>query len=658
MALAQAARLLSSQPDLAAEQAREILKVVPGQKQARFLLAVALRKQGQGSEARDVLVDLVNLDPNVADLHFELGLARSAMGDNDGAISALTKATRINGKHAQAWRALGDEKTLQGDSEGAARAYARHIEASVNDPKLIEAAVALRENSLAIAERILKPFLKEHPTDVAAMRMLAEVAARLRRYSDAEALLRRALELAPAFEMARQNLASIYYRHNKPEEALEQIDILLKTDPQNFAMRGLKGAVLGQVGEYDQAIRLYEGLLKSHPQQPGAWTSYGHALKTVGRRADSIAAYRRAIAQRPNLGEAWWSLANLKTYRFTPEDVAAMQAQAARADISDDDRFHLEFALGKALEDAGDYERSFVHYEKANVLRRKSAPYNADETSAQVRRLKAVFTPEFLHERDGVGAPAPGPIFIVGLPRSGSTLIEQILSSHSQVEGTMELHDMGAIARELGGRIRRGAGYPEALAELSRDEFRALGEEYLARTRMHRKLGRPFFIDKMPNNFFHAGLIHLTLPSARVIDARRHPMGCAFSCFKQHFARGQAFTYGLEDVGRFYADYVEIMAQYDAVMPGRIHRVIYENMVADPEGETRRLLEYCGLPFEGSCLRFYENDRAVRTASSEQVRQPIFRDAVEHWQNYESWLGPLKSALGPVLEAYPAAPTF
>ncbi|MBS0273992.1 MAG: sulfotransferase [Proteobacteria bacterium] len=652
--------MLGPRPDLAAEQAREILKVAPGHAQALFLLASALRMQGEAREALPILETLVNALPNSADACTELGLARSGLGDTKGAIEALTQATRINGKHAQAWRALGDEKTLAGDEAGAGAAYARHIEASVKNPQLLEAAVALRENKLAIAERMLRGFLKINPTDVTAMRMLAEVAARLNRYEDAEKLLVRALELAPSFAAARNNYASILYRNSKPQAAVEQTNILLAKDPRNPGYRAIKAAALSLVGEYEEAVKTFEGLLKSHPDQPKAWMSYGHVLKTMGRQADSIAAYRRAIAQLPSLGEAYWSLANLKTFRFMPEDIAAMRKQLARSDLMDEDRFHFDFALGKALEDAGDYAPSFAHYEKANALRRKSLPYHADQTAMFSQRLKTAFSPAFFEARIGAGCPAPDPIFIVGLPRSGSTLIEQILSSHSQVEGTMELHDIGQMSRSLGPWNKKDAAvtYPEVLETLSPSRLKELGEEYLERTRIHRKLGRPFFIDKMPNNFLHAGFIHLILPNAKIIDARRHPLGCTFSCFKQHFARGQAFTYGLEDAGHYYADYVALMAHYDVVLPGRVHRVIYENMVADPEGETRRILEYCGLPFEETCLKFYENGRAVRTASSEQVRQPIFRDGVGQWHNYEPWLGPLKAALGPALSAYPDVPVF
>ncbi|MEO8113699.1 MAG: sulfotransferase [Phenylobacterium sp.] len=623
-ALAHAARLLPQSPSLAEAQSREILKVAPEHPQAMLLLAQAL----------------------------------AARGHSPAAIEVLSRLTSRQPAHAQAWRALGDQWRLAGEDARADAAYARHIRASVSDPTLVAAATALCDNRLPEAERLLRPFLKANPTDVAAIRMLAEVAVRLGRLDDAEALLARALELAPGFTAARHNYASVLYRQNKPVEALAEVDRLLAADPRDPAYRNLKAAVLGRVGEYEQSIEAYRSVLRDFPGQPKVWMSLGHGLKTVGRLDEAVAAYRKSLELTPSLGEAYWSLANLKTLRFSAAETAAMEGQLARADVGADDRFHLHFALGKALEDAGDYEASFRHYQAGNVQRRETMDYEAGDTSDRVSRSRALFTQGFFAERAGQGCPAPDPIFIVGLPRAGSTLIEQILSSHSQVEGTQELPDIIAIARRIGRSSRKAAGdaYPEALAELSAGDLAALGEEYLARAQVHRKLGRPFFIDKMPNNFMHLGLIQLILPNARIIDARRHPLGCCFSAFKQHFARGQAFTYGLQDIGRYYADYVELMAHVDAVLPGRVHRVIYEQMVADPEAEVRRLLDHCGLAFEDQCLKFYDNDRAVRTASSEQVRQPIFTDATDHWRNYDPWLGPLKAALGPVLETYPEAP--
>ncbi|HEX8466710.1 MAG TPA: sulfotransferase [Allosphingosinicella sp.] len=523
----------------------------------------------------------------------------------------------------------------------------------------MEAGLALVEGRLAVAERLLRPHLKEKPTDIAAIRMMAELAGRLGRYADAENLLRRALELAPGFTAARANLATILYRQNRPAEAIEMLDSLLDGEPANPAHQNLKAAALGRIGGYEEAAALYAEVLGRFPDQPKVWMSYGHVLKTVGRRSDSVAAYRRALAAAPGLGEVWWSLANLKTVVLGEGDIEAMTQALAKPALGEEDRFHLHFALGKALEDRGEAESAFAHYAQGNRLRRSAIRYDAQETDRQVERSISLFTPAFLAEREGRGCPAPDPIFILGMPRAGSTLVEQILASHSQVEGTMELPDIPAIARRLDGR-RPGANalpYPESLAGLSAAGLTMLGEEYLERTRIQRKTKRPLFIDKMPNNWIHSGFIHLILPNAKIIDARRHPLDCTFSNFKQHFARGQAFTYDQVELGRYYQSYVRLMAHFDAVLPGRVYRVIYERMVEDPDGETRRLLHHLGLPFEPACLRPHENERAVRTASSEQVRRPINREGLDRWRPFEPWLGALKEALGPVLEAYPEAPS-
>lgn len=536
-----------------------------------------------------------------------------------------------------------------GEDDKAGRLELAAIDASVGDPVLIEAGAALYSGDLRTAEQALRTRLREDPFDVAAIRMMAELAGRLARYRDAEALLRRALELAPGFRPARSNLATVLHRQNRSAEALAELDTLLAADPDNPTHENLKAAALGRIGEFDEAIELYESVLAKAPDQPKIWMSYGHVLKTVGRQPDSIAAYRRAIAIRPGLGEVWWSLANLKTYKFDDADIAAMQAALEGQGLSDEDRLHLHFALGKALEDRGEAEPSFRHYAQGNAIRREQLPYDAAETAEQVARAKAVFTLEFFAARAGWGCPAPDPIFILGMPRAGSTLIEQILASHSQVEGTMELPDIPALAARIGSGTK-------PLANYTADEIRSLGEEYLERTRIQRKTDRPFFIDKLPNNWAHVGLIRLILPNAKIVDARRHPLASCFSNFKQHFARGQSFTYGLADVGRYYALYVELMAHYDRVIPRAVHRVIYERLVDDTETEIRALLDAMRLPFEPACLRFWETERAVRTASSEQVRRPINREGLEPWKPFDPWLDPLKTALGDVLTCYPDVP--
>ena len=609
-ALANLMKLLTVDPAMAETQAREILRVVPDQPDTLSLFAAALAAQNKLEAAIEPLQRLVKAEP----------------------------------QHLSAWRDLGDLYTARGDGPAADAAYLRHVAASVSDRALMEAAAALFENRLPQAETILRAVLKNHPTDVGAIRMLAEIAARLERYDQAEKLLRRALQLAPGFDAARSNLAIVLHRQNRSVEALTEIETLLRRSPDNPAYRNQYAAVLARLGETDKAIAVYRDVLKDVTDQPKIWMSYGHTLKTAGHRAEAEAAYRESLKRQPSLGETWWSLANLKTFRFSDADIAAMQRAIALSDLGDEDRLHLDFALGKAFEDRADYAASFAHYDAANARRRAQIDYDADKTSAQKQVMKRALTAGFFTARAGQGSPAPDPIFIVGLPRSGSTLIEQILASHSQVEGTMELPDIAALV----GRLREQKGqpfYPDGITALAPDELAALGEEYLARTRLHRKLGRPLFIDKMPNNFQHIGFIALILPKARIIDARRHPMACGFSCFKQHFARGQSFSYSLSDIGRYYADYVDLMAHFDRALPGRIVRVQYEELVADFEKNVRALLAACGLPFEENCLRFYQNDRIVRTASSEQVRMPIFSDAVEHWRHYEKWLEPLKTAL-------------
>ncbi len=657
-ALEHARRLLERDPALAREQAQAILEAVPRHADTTIVLAAAHRLGGDPDKALAVVAPLARALPDMAEGQLELGLTLADLGRTVEAVSAFRRTVALDPRAGEAWRGLAEGLDLLGDKAGAEAALAQQLRASTRDPVLIEAAAALIDNRLGVAEQILRDHLADHPADIAALRMLAEVGARLGRHEDAERLLTLCLEIAPGFAAARHNLATMLYRQNKSAQALVQIERLTQADPRHPGYANLRAAILARLGEYGAAIGVYEPMLADYPNQPKGWMSYGHALKTVGRQADCVAAYRQALALSPGLGEAWWSLANLKTVKFDEPDRAAMAASLARSDLSDDDQLHLHYALGKACEDARLYAQAFDHYAQGAAIRRAQVDYDPEENHADVARSKAVFTPVLLATKAGQGCPAPDPIFVVGLPRSGSTLIEQILASHSQVEGTMELPDLIVMARRLGGKANRRADstYPEMLADLSPDALRALGEEYLERTRVQRKTDRPFFIDKMPNNFAHVGLIHLILPKAKIIDARRHPLGCCFSGFKQHFARGQAFSYDLTDIGRYYADYVDLMDHFDTALPGRVHRVIYEAMIEDPERQIRALLDHCGLPFEAGCLNFHENDRAVRTASSEQVRRPIFKDGVEHWQNFESNLEPLKQALGACLATYPAAP--
>ncbi len=616
--------LLAKQPELAAEQVREILKAVPNHAPAAFLLARASARIGRGDEA----------------------------------IAALRQTVKLHPEHPEAWRVLADHLMAIGDAEGADAAYLRHVKASTHNPELLRAAAAMVKKDLPRAESLLKAHLMKAPTDVAAIRMLAEVAARLGRDDDAIALLERCLRLAPNFTPAMSNYAALLHRRNDSARGLPVIERVLALEPHNPGYRNLYAVLLSRLGHFDRASRIYAELLREYPSQAKTWLSYGHTLKTDGKLKEGIDAYRRSIAIEPTLGEAYWSLANLKTFRFEPADIVAMQARVGDPGLADADRLHFHFALGKAYEDAGNWASSFEHYAKANALRHAQVGYDAERSTHRIQRLKTTLHREFFEARAGFGSASPDPIFIVGLPRSGSTLVEQILASHSQVEGTMELPEILSIARDLSGEVDSPAigAYADALATLDGTRLRELGDRFIEQTRIYRRTDRPFFIDKMPNNFRHVGLIHLILPNAKIIDARRNPLACCFSNYRQHFATGQRFTYDLADLGRYYRDYVDLMAHFDEVLPGRIHRVIYERMVEDTETEVRRLLTYCGLPFEDKCLRFFENERPVRTPSAEQVRQPIYRDAVDQWRHYDAWLGPLKASLGPVLAAYPEVP--
>jgi len=623
-----------------------------------FLLASALRRGGTPQAAVEVLEPLLNAQHEWAAAWFEYGASLSNLGRGDEAIDALLKAVKFQPEHPEAWRYLADHLLAIGDKEGGDRAYTRHVQCSTRDPMLREAAAAMVKNEVAIAERLLKRHLMKHPTDVPAIRMLAEVAVRCDRDADAEALLLRCLELAPSFAAARYNLAVILHRRNDPNAALIEVEKALEADPDSPSYRNLCAVILSRVGEYQRSIEIYSRLLEEYADNAKVWLSFGHVLKTAGQLQQSIDAYRKSLDLKPGFGESYWSLANLKTFRFSDDEIAMMHKELENPDIEGEDKWHIQFALGKAYEDAEDYERSFSHYGKGNALFRLRSSYEPDSNTRRVERLKNEFSRDFFAERSGTGCEARDPIFIVGMPLSGSTLLEQILACHSQVEGTTELPDMITMAKDLRGEANSEeiAVYASILKAKNADELRALGERYLETTRIHRKTEKPLFIDKMPNNFLHVGMIHLILPNAKIIDARRHPLACGFSNFKQYYAQGQAFSYGLQEMGRFYHDYVSLMAHFDEVLPGRIHRVFYEDTVSDTEQVIRDMLQYCGLEFEEACLRFYESDRPVRTASSEQVRQPIYQGGVEQWKHYEKWLEPLKDALGEVLVRYPEVP--
>jgi len=645
-ALDRAAQLLDTQPDAALAAAEAVLEQAPGLPPAELLACQALRRLCRPRAALPRLAALARSHPRVPAVTWELAQAASEAGESEQAIAALESLTRQQPQVAGGWFLLAKELRKAGRSGDAWRADLSGVHASSRDPELLQAAVAMNESRFDEGEALLKARLAQLPDDTPAIRLLAEINWRRGDMTEALTLVERAVELAPGFDLARDFLVRLLLQANRLPEALAHAELLTRSPVTHPGHDLLKASVLVRLGDQEAAGEIYERLLAQKPDQPQLWQNLGHVQKTLGRQADAIHAYRQAVTQQPTMGEAWWSLANLKTVKLGPQDIAAMESALTSLEQDEPDRkediFHLHFSLGKALEDAGDHAASFRHYDQGNRLRRTMILHDADEFSALVAATAETFTAPFIATMGEGGCPAPDPIFIVGLPRSGSTLVEQILASHSQVEGTMELPEMMIIAGRLQSRVDEGEfpDFRSMIAALTPADRLRLGEEYIERTRVHRQTDRPLFIDKMPNNWQHVGLIRLILPHARIIDARRHPLSCCFSGWKQHFARGQTFSYDLTDIGRYYRDYVGLMAAYDAAAPGAVHRVIYEDMVGNTEQEIRRLLDYLGLPFEQSCLEFHKNDRAVRTASSEQVRRPIFTDGLEQWKRYEQWLGP------------------
>ncbi len=630
----------------ALEGATVLLGEVPENRDVLYLVAVSQRQLGRTADALATLERLEAAHPQFARLYQERGHCHRAAGDAAAAIAAYQRAVDLNSVLHASWRALAELHGAAGRrSEAAAATQQMALLAQLPAP-VLAASGLLAEGNLYAAEAILRRFLTSSPQHVEAMRLLAQIGLQLEVLDDAEFLLESLLTFAPDYHLARYDYAQVLTRRYKHAAALAEARKLLGIDPANRAFRTLYATACVGLGQQEEALRTYRELLKEAPE-PELHLSIAHALKTLGRQPEAIEAYRYAAVARPGFGDAYWSLANLKTYRFTEAEIERMRAQEAAPSAPLVDRYHLCFALGKALEDRTDFAASFRYYERGNALKKSDSHHDPDVLERALARQRALCTPEFFAARRGYGSPRADPIFIVGLPRAGSTLIEHILASHSQVEGTMELADIPRMVHQLQGRehSERAPRYPAVLAELPAGEALRLGEKYLADTQVYRS-GKPFFIDKMPNNFRHLGLIHLILPNARVIDARREPMPCCFSNFKQLFASGQEFTYSLEDIGRYYRAYLELMAHWEQVLPGKILRVQHEAVVDDLESSVRRILEFLGLPFEPGCLEFYKTERSVRTASSEQVRQPIFREGVDQWRNFEPWLGPLKTALG------------
>ena len=516
---------------------------------------------------------------------------------------------------------------------------------------LEQAAAALQSGDAGDAERLLRKHLLEQPTDAAALAKLAELAMRQHHIEEATALMRRAAGADPT-PAGRMGLIRHLLQFVGAKAALAEIDLLPPAVRGSFEMMAMEAAARGSLGDHDRQIAIYETLVQVAPNIPALWKSLGDALKTVGRTDQAIAAIRQAIKVRPSYGEAWWTLSNFKSVTFDDRDISAMK-KALRGKLSDEDALHFHFALGQAHEQCGEYPQSFRHYDAGNAIRRKGLEPTATRISDDVDRAIATYTPELYARHANGGCQSPGPIFVLGLHRSGSTLIEQILASHPQIEGTVELTVMPQIWGRLGRMAALAGRDPfDEVARLDDEEFRKIGEEYIERTAAFRTTDRPYFVDKLPANWMNLGLIRLALPNARIIDARRHPMACGFSNFKQNYASGITFSYSQESIGHFYRDYVRFMDHFDRVQPGAVHRVLNERLIDDPEGETRRLLDFIGVPFDPACLEFHKTKRAIATPSAEQVRRPINREGVDQWRHYEQWLGPMKEALGPALESW------
>jgi tetratricopeptide (TPR) repeat protein len=628
-------------------EAQALREKVPENRDVWYIIAVSQRYLKRIEDALSTLAQFELLHPDYSRLFQERGHCYVALREAAPAIEAFLRAVNLNHALPASWSALKVLFKMTGQNAEAETAAAHVAKLSTLPPEIVTASSMFADGEIYPAERIVRDFLLKHGNHVEAMRLLAKIGMKLEVLDDAEFLLESALLLAPDYHAMRYDYALTLLQRHKHIRAVEELDRLLKIDPQSRAFKITYATACVGLGRHEEAVERYRALLA---ETPGAWDlhlSMAHALKTLGRQKEAVESYRAAYTANPSYGDAYWSLANLKTYRFPEDEIARMRAQEQAPNLRSEDRFHLRFALGKALEDRGEFGESFAYYQSGNALKKTEIRFKLRPIVRNAELQQTVCTAELFEARHGYGHGSAEPIFIVGLPRAGSTLLEQILASHSQVEGTTELPDVLRLVGELQGREpdSENPRYPAVLTDLKPEDFHRFGERYLADTRVYRT-GKPRFIDKMPNNFRHIGLIHLMLPNAKIIDARREPMACCFSNFKQLFASGQEFTYSIEDIAEYYRMYVELMAHWDRVLPGKVLRIQHEEVVDDLEGNVRRILDFCGLDFEPACLEFYKTERSVRTASSEQVRQPIFKEGLDQWRNYEPWLEPLKSALG------------
>ena len=669
----EAQRLLGQgAPDAAAGLMEEVLAAEPDNHEARYALAVARRHQHRWPQALDTLGAVLEARPGFGRAHQEVGYNYIALRNLPRAGAAFERAIAADPSLVNSWKCLAKLYHDAGNTERLAEVTDQLGFLETLPAELLAVIGYLSEDRLADAERLCKRFLQSNRTHVEGMRLLAEIATRNRAYGEAEFVLESCVEFHPEHRNARLQYVNILMRMQKFARAHEQAERLLREvetgglavsgggqgvlhrPADEDSVRALYAAACAGVGKNADAIESFERLMRRHPDNHFYPVSLAHVRKAEGDIDAAIGLYRKAYALKPDHGDAYWSLANTKSHEFTEEELTRMEALVADASTGENDRIQVCFALGDAWERRREYERSFEFYQRGNALKQPSTYHSPDHLQVRVDGQVEVCTKALFERRRGLGCDAPDPVFVVGLPRAGSTLLEQILSSHSAVDGTMELHNVLNLAKRLRGRDAPGETprYPRILGELEDDYFRRFGEQFIEDTRAYRGTA-PYFVDKMPNNFFHVGLIRLILPNAKVIDARRHPMACCFSGYKQLFGEGQEFSYGLREIGNYYRQYVRLMDHWDRVLPGFVLRVEHEDVVEDLEGQVRRILAFCRLPFERSCVDYHRTERSIRTPSSEQVRQPIYRSGLEQWRHYERWLGPMKEALGPdVRERY------
>ncbi len=631
---------------------KPLLLEVPGHREALYMRAVSQRLLGRSNDALASLAVLEQHHPNYARLYQERGHCHVGLRAPELAAEAFERAVALNSSLLASWSALKLLYQMLGRRADADTAEAKAANLLALPRDIVTAFSLYADGQIQDAEYVVRQYLLNHGDHVEGMRLLAQIGVKMDVLHDAEFLLENLLKLAPHHHVARYEYALVLLKRHKHVDARREIDTLLRIDPDNPVYRITYAAVWTGLGDHQKALPLYKEILRQTPHEPELHLSIAHSLKTLGRTHEAVEAYRAAAAARPNFGETYWSLANLKTYRFTDAEIDQMRSAEAGETIEPVDRYHFCFAIGKALEDRAEYAESFRYYERGNALKKAECLYRPEPLERTANSHKSVCTREFFTVRRGFGCASTAPIFIVGLPRSGSTLIEQVLASHSKVEGTMELANIPRLVQDLQGRETQGSipRYPGILQNLGADECRHMGERYLSETLVYRA-GKPFFVDKMPNNFRHIALIQMMLPNAKIIDARREPLACCFSNFKQLFASGQQFTYSIEDISRYYRMYVDLMAHWDLALPGKVLRVEYEHVVADVDSNVKRILEFCGLEFERGCVDFHKTERSIHTASSEQVRQPIFKGGLEQWRHFDAWLGSLKAALGPLYKA-------